>query len=67
MISPDIRHTIRSHTEHMNPLERIRSAKELIRRYHITDPVDLDEVAEIADVPKDKLPYPTVTMQQRLT
>ena len=55
MISPDLRHTITSHTANMNPLERKRSAQVLIKRYGITDLADIREVAYIAQVREELL------------
>jgi hypothetical protein len=55
MLSPDIRHTIASHTAGMNPLERKRTAKVLIKRYGITDKEDIKQVAFIACVLESEL------------
>jgi hypothetical protein len=49
-LSPDIRHTIVSHTAGMNPKERAIRASALIRRYGITDTADRNEVARLAAV-----------------
>jgi hypothetical protein len=54
-LSPDIRHTIVSHTAGMNPRERAIRANELISRYRITDTADRNEVARLAAVRMEEL------------
>jgi len=49
-LSPDIRHTIVSHTSGMNPKERAIRASALIRRYGIVEQADRAEVARLAAV-----------------
>ena len=49
-LSPDIRHTIVSHTTGMNPKERAIRASALIRKYGIVEQADRAEVARLAAV-----------------
>jgi hypothetical protein len=49
-LSPDIRHTIVSHTAGMNPKERAYRANALIRQYGIVEQADRAEVARLAAV-----------------
>jgi hypothetical protein len=69
MIPPEIRHTIQIQTEGVWLMDRVKTAKHIIRKYMITDNADIKEVAKIANVPEEKLSemFKTVTMQQRLT
>ena len=55
ILSPDIRHTIVSHTAGMNPKERAYRSNALIRRYGITDTADRNEVARLAAVRMEEL------------
>jgi len=50
MLSPDIRHTIASHTANISIPERVIRVRGLLKRYRITDEKDRAEVARIAAV-----------------
>ena len=55
MISPDLRHTITSHTANKTILERKIISQQLIKRYRIVDAADVKEVAYIAQVREELL------------
>ena len=52
-LSPDIRHTIASHTANMTVLERVIRVQQLCKTYRITNPDDIREARQIAAVPEE--------------
>ena len=54
VLSPDLKHTIAAHTASMPLLDRVKSARHLIKVYHIPKE-DWKDVAFIACVQEDRL------------
>ena len=50
-LSPDFQYTLLSHTKGLPSAERLIRAKSLCRKYGITRPEEIQEVAELAGIP----------------